>query len=61
TFGLFAFLNFLALLFVIFVVPEGKGRSLEDVQRNQMSLKSLSRGPGCPQVGAPQKAKDTEE
>ncbi|EPR64465.1 sugar transporter ST2 [Toxoplasma gondii RUB] len=61
TFGLFAFLNFLALLFVIFVVPEGKGRSLEDVQRNQVSLKSLSRGPGCPQVGAPQKAKDTEE
>ncbi|PFH31077.1 sugar transporter ST2 [Besnoitia besnoiti] len=37
TFGLFACLNFFALLFVGFFVPEAKGRSLEDMQRKNRS------------------------
>lgn len=48
TFGLFACLNLLALLFVIFLVPEGKGQALEEVHRKgrpAVSLQPASRNP----------------
>lgn len=41
TFGVFACLNLLALLFVVFFVPEGKGRALEEVQRKSRPATSL--------------------
>nr|CEL67691.1 TPA: Sugar transporter, MFS superfamily, related [Neospora caninum Liverpool] len=58
TFGLFAFLNFFALLFVVFVVPEGKGRSLEEVQRASGARKSPSLGPSRSPCRSPEKAMD---